>query len=75
MKPPLPPIPPINNNTIESVNVAVELCDLEDSPSGIAVSMAGEFFCSAFSKSSGLHDGFLSEGSPNDNGKIRLSCG
>ena len=27
------------------------------------------FFSSAFSESSGLQDGFLGEGSPNDNGK------
>ena len=69
MDPPLPPLPPINNNTVGSVNVAVELFDLVDSPSAIAVSVADVFFCSAFSESSGLQDGFLSEGSPDDNGK------
>ena len=49
--------------------MAVELFDLVDSPSTIAVSVADDFFCFAYSKSSGLQDGFLGEGSPDDNGK------
>ena len=44
MDPPLPPLPPINNNTVGSVNVAVESFDLVDSPSAIAVSVADDFF-------------------------------
>ena len=69
MDPPLPPFPPINDNTVGSVNVAVELFDLDDSASAIAVSVADDFFCSAFSESGGLQDRFLVEGSPYDNGK------
>ena len=69
MDPPLPPLPPINNNTLGSVNMAVESFDLVDSPSAIAVSVADDFFRSASSESSGLQDGFLGEGSPDDNGK------
>ena len=69
MDPPLPPLPPINNNTVGSVNLAVEFFNLDNSPSAITVSVADNFFCSAFSKSSGLQDRFLGEGSPNDNGK------
>ena len=69
MDPPLPPLPPINNNTVGSINVAVELFDFVDSSSAIAVSVADDFFCSAFSESGGLQDGFLGEGSPDDNGK------
>ncbi len=49
--------------------MAVELFDLVHSPSVIAVSAADDFFRSAFSKSSGLQDRFLGEGSPDDNGK------
>ena len=41
---PLPPLPPINDNTVGSVNVAVELFDLDDSASAIAVSVAYVFF-------------------------------
>ena len=44
MDPPLPPLPPINNNTVGSVNVVVELFDLDDSASTIAVSVADDFF-------------------------------
>jgi len=68
MDPPLPPLPPINDNTVGSVNVAVELFDLDDSASAIAVSVADNFFCSAFIKSGGSQDRFLGEGSPDDNG-------
>ena len=50
MDSPLPPLPPINNNTVGSVNVAVELFDLE---SAIAASVADDFFRSAFSESGG----------------------
>ena len=49
--------------------MAVESFDLVGCPSAIAVSVADDFFRSAFSKSSGLQDGFLGEGSPDDNGK------
>ena len=49
--------------------MAVESSDLDDSASAIAVSVTDNFFCSAFRKSSGLQDGFLIEGSPDDNGK------
>jgi hypothetical protein len=69
MDPPLPPLPPINDNTVGSVNVAVELSDLDDSASAIAASVADDFFRSAFSESGGLQDRFLGEGSPDDNGK------
>jgi len=69
MDPHLPPLPPINNNTVGSVNVAVELSDLDDSASAIAASVADDFFRSAFSESGGLQDRFLGEGSPDDNGK------
>jgi len=55
--------------------VAVESFDSVNSPSAIAVSVADDFFCSAFSKSSGLQDGFLGEGIPDDNGKIWVSRG
>ena len=55
--------------------MAVESFDLVDSPSAIAVSVADDFFCSAFSQSSGLQDGLLGEGIPDDNGKIRVGCG
>jgi len=44
MYPHLPPLLPINNNTVGSVNVGVELFDLVDSPSTIAVSVADNFF-------------------------------
>ena len=44
MDPPLPPLPPINNNTVGSVNVAVELFDLVHSASVIAVSVTDNFF-------------------------------
>ena len=69
MDPPLPALPPINDNTVGRVNVAVELFDLEDSVSAIAVSVADNFFRSAFSKSGGWQDRFLGEGIPNDHGK------
>ena len=69
MDQPLPPLPTINNNTVGSVKVAVELFDLDESASAIAVSVTDDFFCSSFSKSGGLQDRFLSEGSPDDNGK------
>ena len=69
MDPHLPPLPPINNNTVGSVNVAVESFDLDNSASAIAVSVADNFFRSSFSKSGGSQDRFLSEGSPDDNGK------
>ena len=69
MDPHLPPLPPINDNTVGSVNVAVELFDLDDSASAIAVSVADNFFCSSFSERGGSQDRFLSEGSPDDNGK------
>ena len=49
--------------------MAVELFDLVHSPSAIAVSVADDFFCSAFSKSDGLQDRFIGEGRPDDNGK------
>ena len=48
---PLPPLPPINEDTVGSVNVAVECFDLDDSASAIAVSVADYFFRSAFSES------------------------
>jgi hypothetical protein len=68
MDPPLPPLPPINDNTVGSVNVAVELSDLDNSPSVIAASVTDDFFHSAFSESGGSQDRFLGEGSPDDNG-------
>ena len=69
MDPPLPLLPPINDNTVGSANVAVELFDLDNSVSAITVSVADNFFCSAFSEIGGLQDIFLGEGSPDDNGK------
>ncbi len=44
MDPPLPPLPPINDNTVGSVNVAVELFDSDNSASAIAASVADDFF-------------------------------
>jgi len=68
MDPPLPPLPPINNNTVGSVNVAVESFDLDNSARAIAASVADDFFRSAFIESGGSQDRFLGEGSPDDNG-------
>ena len=70
MDPPLPPLPPINDNTVGSVNAAVESFDLDDSASAIAASVTDDFFRSAFSESGGSQDRFLGEGSSDDNGKI-----
>ncbi len=67
MDPPLPPLPPINNNTVGSVNVAVESFDLDNSARAIAASVADDFFRSAFIESGGSQDRFLGEGSPDDN--------
>ena len=69
MDPHLPPLPPINDNTAGSVNVAVESFDLRGSASAIAVSVSDNFFRSAFSKCGGSQDRFLGEGSPDDNEK------
>ena len=44
MDPPLPPLPPINDNIVGSVNVAVELFDSDNSASAIAASVADDFF-------------------------------
>jgi hypothetical protein len=68
MDPPIPPLPPINDNTVGSVNVAVESFDLDSSASAIAASVADNFFRSAFSESGGSQDRFLGEESPDDNG-------
>ena len=56
MDPSLTSLPPINNNTVGSVNLEVELFDLDDSPSTIAVSVADDFLRSSFRKSSGLQE-------------------
>ena len=39
-----PPLPPINNNTVGSVNVAVESFNLVNSPSTFKVRVADDFF-------------------------------
>ena len=44
MDPPLPPLPPINDNTVGSVNASVESFDLDDSASAIAASVTDNIF-------------------------------
>ena len=64
MDPSLLPLPPINNNTVGSINVAVELCDLDNSPSAIAVSVADDFFALPSARAVDCMMGFLVREAP-----------
>ena len=75
MDPPLPPLPPINNNTVGSVNMAVELFDLVDSPSAIAVSVADDFFALLSARAVDCKMDFLVKEAPMTMEKIQVSHG
>ena len=72
MDPPLPSLPPINDNTVGSANVAVESFDLDDSASAIAVSVADDFFRSARAVDRKID--FSVKEAPMTMEKIRVSC-
>ena len=73
MDPPLPPLPPINDNTVGSVNVAVELFELDDSASAIAVSVADYFFALLSARAVDHKIDFLVKEAPMTMEKIRVS--
>ena len=75
MDPPLPPLPPINDNTVGSVNVAVELFDLDDSPSAIAVSVADDFFALLSARAVDCKMDFLVKEAPMTMEKIQVRRG
>jgi len=72
---PLPPLPPINNNKVGSVNVAVELFDLVNSPSTITESVADDFFALLSARAVDCKMDFLVKEAPTAMEKIRVSPG
>ena len=75
MDPPLPPLPNINDSTVESVNTAAASSDLVSSPSTIVLSVVDDFFGSAFSNSGELYDEFLGKVSAVDDGNRTVNSG
>ena len=75
MDQPLPPLPTINNNTVGSVNMAVELFDFVHSPSTFTVSAADDFFALLSARAVDCKMDFLVKEAPMTMEKIQLSPG
>ena len=75
MDPPLPPLPPIDNNTVGSVNVVVESFDLVDSLSAITVSVADVFFALLSARAVDCKMDFLFKEALMTMEKLRVSLG
>ena len=75
MDQPLPPLPPINNNTFWSINVEVELFDLVHSPSTFTVSVADDFFALLSARAVDCKMDFSVKEAPMTMEKTRVSPG